>query len=408
MTLSGGSGPTPGMELPPAIADAMRAHLPLVADRTVAAVIAEVPSYEGALAGPMGETIRAAVQLALGGFLNLASRTRSSDPGTPLAPALEGAYRLGRGEAISGRSMEALLAAYRIGARTAWRDMADVAVRNGLTAAALSSFAELVFAYIDELSAASAAGHTDELESSGRLRRRNLERLARALLIGAPADAVVAAAARAEWEPPAALSAVLLPESQVRPVLTAVDPRTLNPAEELPGTPDGIAVLLVADPRPATAASRARLMRVVERHAAVVGPTVPWLEVAGSYRRALRCQALPGVAGTTVDSDDLLARIVLAGDPAAVADLRRQVLAPLSSLRPAAVEKLTETLRSWLLHHGRREDIAHELFVHAQTVRYRVHQLREAYGDRLDDPGFVLDATIALGALAQPQRPADG
>ncbi len=398
MTISGAGRSDAIIELPPAIAEAMRLHLPTVADRTVAAVIAEVPSYEGALAGPMGETIRGAVQLALGGFLNLATRTRRSDAGTPLAPALDGAYRLGRGEAISGRSMEALLAAYRIGARTAWRDMADVAVSEGLSASALTSFAELVFAYIDELSAASAAGHSDELESSGRLRRRNLERLARALLTHAPADAVVAAAERAEWEPPAALTAILLPESQVRPVLTSVDPRTLNPAEDLPGAPEGVAVLLVAEPRAGTPTSRARLLRVVADHQAVVGPTVPWLDVASSYQRAVRCHALPGAAGTTVDSDTRLAEIVLAADPSAVADLRERVLAPLSSLRPAAIEKLTETLRSWLLHHGRRDEIAAELFVHAQTVRYRVSQLREAYGDRLDDPAFVLEATIALGA----------
>jgi hypothetical protein len=390
------TGSTEGIELTPAISEAMLANLPLVADRTVAAVIAEVPSYAGALAGPMGETIRSAVQLALGGFLNLATRSHRSDPGTPLAPALEGAYRLGRGEAISGRSMEALLAAYRIGARTAWRDMADVAVANGMGAEAMSSFAELVFAYIDELSAASAAGHTDELESSGRLRRRNLERLARTLLTAAPADAVVAAAERADWEPPATLTAVLLPESQVRPVLTAVDPRTLNPAEDLPGTPEGVAVLLVAEPRSASAASRARLLRVVAEHGAVVGPTVPWLEVAASYQRALRCHALPGTPGETVDTETRLAELVLSADPAALADLRARVLAPLAGLRPAAVEKLTETLRSWLLHHGRRDDIAAELFVHGQTVRYRMSQLRDVYGDRLDDPTFVLEATLAL------------
>ena len=398
MTLSGAGRSDAIIELPPAIAEAMRVHLPSVADRTVAAVIAEVPSYEGALAGPMGETIRGAVQLALGGFLNLATRSRRSDAGTPLAPALDGAYRLGRGEAISGRSMEALLAAYRIGARTAWRDMADVAVSNGLGASALTSFAELVFAYIDELSAASAAGHSDELESSGRLRRRNLERLARALLTGAPADAVVAAAERADWEPPAALTAILLPESQVRPVLTAVDPRTLHPADDIPGAPEGIAVLLIAEARPGTPTSRSRLLRVVAEHQAVVGPTVSWLDVGSSYRRALRCHSLPGAAGTTVDSDTRLAEIVLAADLTAVEDLRARVLAPLSSLRPAAIEKLTETLRSWLLHHGRRDEIAAELFIHAQTVRYRVSQLREVYGDRLDDPAFVLDATIALGA----------
>ena len=391
-----------GIELAAPVAEAMREQLPSVAERTVAAVMAEVPSYAGALTGAMGQRINTAVQLALGGFLNLAARSRAADPGTPLAPALDAAYQLGRGEAIGGRSMEALLAAYRIGARTAWRDLADIGVANGMSAAALSSFAELVFAYIDELSAASAAGHSDELEQSGRVQRRNLERLARALLTGSAPETVEAAADRAGWEPPAALTAVLLPESQVRSVLAAVDPRTLHPTEDLADAPDGVAVLLVAEQRPPTPASRSALLRVFSSHGAVVGPTVPWLEIAGSYRRALRCHGLPAppdADGAPVDCDARLAEILLASDPAALSELRARVLAPLTELRPAAAEKLTDTLRSWLLHHGRRDEVAAELFVHPQTVRYRVSQLREVYGDRLDDPSFVLDATIALGTL---------
>ena len=63
---------------------------------------------------------------------------------------------------------------------------------------------------------------------------------------------------------------------------------------------------------------------------------------------------------------------------------------------PATAERLAETLRSWLLHQGRRDDVAADLFVHAQTVRYRMGQIRELFGDRLDDPRVVLDLTIAL------------
>ena len=91
-------------------------------------------------------------------------------------------------------------------------------------------------------------------------------------------------------------------------------------------------------------------------------------------------------------------RLVLSADPEALADLRARALAPLADLRPAVAEKLTDTLRSWLFHHGRREDVAAELFVHPQTVRYRMNQLRDLYGDRLDDPETVLELTIALSA----------
>ena len=371
------------------VADALRTHLAEVADRVVLAIIDEVPSYAGALTGRMGEVIRNAVQLALGGFLTLATR---QDDSVPRAPAIEGAYQLGRGEARSGRTVEALLAAYRVGARTSWRDMADAAVDAGIDAGQRARFAELVFAYIDELSAASVAGHTDELESSGRVRQRNLERLARALLNAAPADAINAAAERADWDPPGALTAVVLPESQVSHALTALDPHTLQPTDEVPGLPEGHAVLLV--PSTGSATARRTLLRALRGTDAVVGPSTPWLEAAASHRRTLRCAAL-GLEGL-VDSDDHLAALVLAADPDARADLRARVLAPLADLRPSTAEKLTDTLRSWLLHHGRRDAVAEELFVHAQTVRYRVGQLREVYGDRLEDPAFVLDATLAL------------
>jgi DNA-binding PucR family transcriptional regulator len=117
--------------------------------------------------------------------------------------------------------------------------------------------------------------------------------------------------------------------------------------------------------------------------------------VAASYDRALRTRAL-GLAAGVIDSDDHLAALVLDADRAAHDDLRTRALAPMAALRPATAERLEETLRSWLLHQGRREDVAAELFVHAQTVRYRMGQIRELYGDTLDDPDVVRDLVIAL------------
>lgn len=87
---------------------------------------------------------------------------------------------------------------------------------------------------------------------------------------------------------------------------------------------------------------------------------------------------------------------MLHADEAALADLKSRALAPLAGLRPATAEKLAETLRFWLLHHGRREQVAASLFVHPQTVRYRMGQLRELYGERLEDPETVLELTLAL------------
>ena len=388
------SGVTARIALDPRLLDLLRRRLPDVANHTIAAVTDEVPSYAGAFGGPMGENIENAVQMALAGFLRLAARGRSGDPGTPLSPALEGAYALGRGEARSGRSADALLSAYRVGARVAWRELAETAVEAGVHADMLASFAELVFAYIDELSAASLSGHADELETSGRVRQGYLDRLGLGILRGDPADALVAAAERADWVPPRTLTAVLVPSAQVRPTQGLLDPRTLTTVGE-PTLPDGIGVLLVPD---AGGRARGRLVRSLTDRSAVVGPARSWLAAGSSYTRALRALDLRAASGSEAayDTEEHLAELVLAADAEAVADLRERVLAPLAKQRPATQQKLAETLRAWLLHQGRRDDVAAALFVHPQTVRYRMGQLRELYGDRLEDPAMVRDLTIAL------------
>ncbi|MFT4084864.1 MAG: helix-turn-helix domain-containing protein [Nocardioides sp.] len=375
------------VELTPQIVARMREILPRVGEDVVASIIAEVPSYKDALAGPMGETIRTAVRVALGGFLSIVSHERGEvAPASP--PALEGAYELGRGEARSGRSTEALLAAYRIGARVAWRELSTTAVEGGLRPEAMVEFAALVFAWIDEVSDASVAGHTDELASTGRVQRQLRERLARRLLEGAAADVLDDAAARAGWIPAESLTAVLLPKSQVGPVLAQVGPATLE-LEDLPDLEEST-LLLVPD---AGGRRRRPLLRTLDGRGAVTGPAKPWREARVSYERARRAM----LAGLGSDTEQHLVELVLAADPDARADLRAEVLAPLAALRPATAEKLTETLRSWLLHQGRREEVAEELFVHPQTVRYRMGQLRDVYGDRLEDPATLLALTVALG-----------
>ncbi|MFI7601503.1 PucR family transcriptional regulator [Actinoplanes sp. NPDC049681] len=372
----------------------LRKGLPDVAVQTITAITAEVPAYKKAFAGEMGAKIEKAVQAALNTFLNLVSRAPGSDSRSPLAPALQAAYALGRGEARSGRSLDALLAAYRVGARVSWRELAAISVAAGQPAPTIAHFAELVFAYIDELSAASVSGHADELAKSGRARRRHLELLAQTLAAGEPAHVATAAAERAEWAPPQTLTAVLVPERAARPVADLLDPRTLQVAEAGPDLPE-TSLLLVPD---AHGPSRAHLLRLLTGRGAIAGPARPWLRVRESLARAVRVSRLGlGGSGTAaVDTEDHLLTLVVTADCEALADLRERALAPLAEEREATAAKLVETLRSWLLHQGRREDVAAELFVHPQTVRYRMSRLRELYGDRLRDPQWLLLLTVAL------------
>jgi hypothetical protein len=294
--------------------------------------------------------------------------------------------------------MDALLAAYRVGARVSWRELSGTAVEVGLSAETLAKFAELVFAYIDELSAASVAGHTDELATSGQVRQRYLQALSRSLLQGDPADQLTDRAERAGWEPPKTLTVVILPNAHVRGVLASLDPRTLRTEDELPELEkEDVAVLLVPD---AHGSARPALLRSLRGRQAWVGPDKPWTTVRTSYLRVLRTRGLglTWESSAPVDTEHHLASLVVTSDAAALEDLRERVLAPFASLRPATAERLIETLREWLLQLGRRDEVAGALHVHPQTVRYRMGQVRELFGDRLDDPRTVLDLTIALAA----------
>jgi hypothetical protein len=380
---------------------ALREGLSSVASQTIAAVMAEVPGYRVGFRGPMGESIQAAVQMAIGGFLKLAGGSSDVDPSTPRRTTLDGAYALGRGEARAGRSMDALLAAYRVGARVSWRGLARNAAEAGLPATAMAEFAELLFGYIDELSAASVAGYNDELNTSGRVRERYRERLGQRLLVGATLEVLTAAAERAEWTPPTSLTAVLLPAAQVHGVLAPLGPETLLVTEDLPGSDSWLldqpyALLLVPD---VAGGGRRHLLRVLDRRQAVVGPPRAWVDVRASYDRAVRTVALVSAdpePADPVDTEDHLVDLVVSADHEALADLRHRVLEPLAELGEATRERLAETLLCWLLHQGRRDEVAAALHVHAQTVRYRMQQVRELYGDRLSDERFVRELVVAL------------
>jgi DNA-binding PucR family transcriptional regulator len=142
----------------------------------------------------------------------------------------------------------------------------------------------------------------------------------------------------------------------------------------------------------------------------VVGPARTWTQAHSSYRRALQARDLHLAGGDTdtIDTETHLVELVLGADREAADDLRHQALAPLDQLRPNTAERLAETLRSWLLHQGQRDAVAADLFVHAQTVRYRMTQIRELYGERLNDPQTVLELIVALSIPAMVGSPVAG
>jgi hypothetical protein len=361
---------------PPAIA-AIHDQLPRLADEIVDVIQEEVAEYSDTLRGDFGQTIRLGTEQALRRFIG---------EGDDESPAV---YRaLGYGEHRSGRSLDALQSAYRIGARVAWRRMSTLAAEAGASTAAQHHLAEAMFAYIDQLASESVDGYAAaQMERAGDIERRRATLLA--LLLGAPAgdpEQLAAAASAARWPLPRRLACVAL-DGEPGPLARRLSGDTLY------GEHDGAMCVVVPDPsgllREAALAAKRLGARVG------VGPTVDPLEAPRSLRWAALAVGLAAPAGA-VRAEDRLADLALGAAPEIARALRSRALAPLAGETAASRLRLEATLRAWMRHRGSQGAIARELSVHPQTVRYRVRRLRELFGEALADPERRFELEVAL------------
>src|ERR671933_2629852 len=196
----------PFAALPAEAADVLRPVLPALADETIAAIAGEVPGYARAMEGSFGRTVRLGVEVAFNRFIDLLV-----DPEADLGGGRDTYVNLGRGEFHAGRSLDALLAAYRLGARMAWRRFVEAGTAGGLPPQVLYDLGEAIFAYIDELSAESAEGYAEEQSAAAGESQRRRRAVPRPLAQEPPPghEAVRTAAQAAGWVLPRRLAAPL-------------------------------------------------------------------------------------------------------------------------------------------------------------------------------------------------------
>jgi PucR C-terminal helix-turn-helix domain len=385
--------------LPPEVAQVMRPQLPALAEDIIDAISEGVPDYARPMEGSFGVAVRLGVEEALGQFVQMIEH-----PETGREIGREVYVNLGRTEMRAGRSLDALLAAYRIGARVAWRRLAAAGEEAGLEPATLYRLAEAIFAYIDELSAESIEGFTrEQAETAGEAQRRR-RRLVGLLVQDPPADraSVERAAADAGWPLPRSLAAVAVEGEDADRVAARLGPDTV--VAPAPSAPDPVVCALVADPE--APGRRAQLAAALTGRRAALGPAVGWRDAALSFSRGVATLRLAQHGAATAQEDGLLVAddhllaILLGVDRRLAADIAERALAPLQSETELSRERLTDTLTAWLSRRGRTEEVARELHVHPQTVRYRLGRLRELFGDRLDDPEGRFELEVALRATA--------
>ncbi|WP_328399761.1 PucR family transcriptional regulator [Nocardia sp. NBC_00403] len=74
-------------------------------------------------------------------------------------------------------------------------------------------------------------------------------------------------------------------------------------------------------------------------------------------------------------------------------------LGPLLALPREERTRLLETLEHWYAAGGSVAEAGRRLYVHANTVRYRIRRVEELTGRSLGDPQAVLDLGAAVQAL---------
>ena len=139
----------------------------------------------------------------------------------------------------------------------------------------------------------------------------------------------------------------------------------------------------------------------------VVGPLVADLVSASVSARAAVAglRAAPGwpQAPRPVSTDDLLPERALAGDGHARRQLAQEVYRPLLEAGTSTLE----TVSAYLDHGGSIEGTARAMFVHANTVRYRLRRAAELTGLTPGDPrhSYTYRVALTLGRLAPPEAP---
>ncbi|MET9428358.1 MULTISPECIES: helix-turn-helix domain-containing protein [unclassified Streptomyces] len=375
-------------QLPQEFAAMIRPELPSLVKEIGIEVTRAYPEYARLLNGPYRQALQYGVEQNIAAFAE-----RVASPSAPTTLRDEVCRRFGRFEAYEGRSLETLQGAYRLGARVALRRAKKVGRRYNLSPSLLLSFADALFAYVDELEALSREGYLEvraQADARSELLRRRLLHL---VLSGPPLPrtAITELCEQTGWTLPELVTPVAL----------------RSPAALSPSVLDNDVLLDAADPQPlllvpgaVDGARRRMLEAALPAVRAAVGLTVPTASAADSLRWARRVLEL--IDAEAIEDRalafcaDHLVTLWLLADPALTEQIAERELAPLAELTPTRRSRLVDTLRVWLETRGTAAQMGRLLEVHPQTVRYRMRSLEHRFGGRLTDPEarFALEAVL--------------
>lgn len=260
-----------------------------------------------------------------------------------------------------------------------------------------------------EVAFAAARVYARTAESRGTLDARLQALLVDGLLRGDSTDELASRAAALGWAdaPPVAVAVGRSPGGDAAMVLHTVHRLARRLGLEALGGVHGDRLVIVLGGAPDPLAATEKLLAGFGEGPVVVGPAVPSLDEATESARAALAgfRAAPAwpTAPRPVAAADLLPERALAGDPEARRILRHDVYGALVR----AGGELLETLDGMFAAAGVLESAARALYVHPNTVRYRLRRVAEVTGfsPLVARDAYALRIALTIGRL-DPSAPA--
>ncbi|ASR34816.1 PucR family transcriptional regulator [Prauserella marina] len=272
-----------------------------------------------------------------------------------------------------------------------------------------AALTEGILRYGREVAFAAANSYAAAAEARGAWDARLEALVVDGIVRGDAEESVASRAAALGWDP-AAPATVLVgnpPSDDPPTVVFEVRSRAARAGRPVLLSVQGSRlVVVVAGPTDGTGKERTILSTLSTAFAegpVVAGPTMP--DLAGAHHSAV--EALSGLravvgwpaAPRPTRSADLLPERALAGDAEAERQLIDEIARPLEEAGPA----LLQTIETYLESGGVLEACAKLLFVHPNTVRYRLRKAAELTGRNASDPrdALVLRIALTVGRLAR-------
>ena len=379
-----------------------------LAERMLKQYLESIPSYR-ALPDVTLDQIREVNRANVRGFIR-SMRAGRGPTSEELTMIRESASRRAR----EGVPLSALLAAYRTGAQIAWAEARVLIGDDHERLRAGLEFATAVMNWIDEASGAAAQAYLSEYEHLTSDRESSRRDFLDGLLGGELIDEEIVARGEAlglDVSAPYGVAIIaIVDHAAEEALLRSAQHRLRAMALELPNADRSLMVaradelVLIFPAEGGTDAMATHMRSFVERAMASVGATMcsglgrareSITELSGSYREASIALAAARAGSSTplaVYGEVLIEELILR-ERAVARRLAHTILEPLD-----AHPDLRATLVEYMLHGPSLPAVAKRLYLHPNTVAYRLARVRDLTGRDPKSPAGVAELFLALRA----------